>query len=197
MSIGILALQGAFKAHADAFSKIGVETCYVKKAADLKGISGVVLPGGESTAMSKQLHDTGLDRVLMRELSNGLPVMGTCAGLILLSKTLSNSTLKTLGTMNIVSKRNAYGRQLASFEAKAVVPVLGREPFPLVFIRAPHIEALEASVTPLLHYDGRTVAAQEKAALALAFHPELTDDLRFHEYFVKELVARCNYIIKT
>lgn len=187
MTIGILAIQGAFFEHAKAIEKIGHTAKLIKKVEDLEGIQGLILPGGESTAMSKQLCENGLMEAIRRKSKEGLHIMGTCAGLILLATTIENDNLPTLGLMNIHVKRNAYGRQLGSFTTFASIDCIASEPVELTFIRAPYIEFTGSKVEVLYKHEGKIVAAKEKNMIALAFHPELTSDTRFHQYFINQI----------
>lgn len=187
MTIGVLAIQGAFREHIQMIETLGAKTKLIKKTSDLEGIQGLILPGGESTAMSKQLIESGLMESLQLKIKNGLPTMGTCAGLILLAKSIENDSLPTLGAMNIHVKRNAYGRQLGSFTTHACIPQISTQPLELTFIRAPYIQHVGEGVEVLYTHDHKIVAAKEKNMLALAFHPELTTDLQIHAYFLKTL----------
>ena len=189
MKIGVLAAQGAFLEHIAALKKSGVEAVEVRLPRELEGLDGLIIPGGESTSISRIM----LDFNLMEEIRNlgrkGLPIFGTCAGLVLLAKEIPGSTVEPLGLMNITVKRNAFGRQADSFETDLTVPVLGEKPFHAVFIRAPLIERVDGRVEVLAKLNNRRganiVAARQERLLVTAFHPELTDDLRFHQYFVK------------
>jgi 5'-phosphate synthase pdxT subunit len=183
--IGVLALQGAFVEHITSLKKLKVEALAVRSAQDLRSLDGLIIPGGESTTIGRLMVPYGFIEAL-RELShNGLPIFGTCAGMILLAKTVLGLGLETIGTMDIKVRRNAFGRQVDSFEASLSVPVLGEAPFPAVFIRAPIIVEAEPEVQILARLpDGTPVAARQRNLLVSAFHPELTSDLRFHAYFL-------------
>ncbi len=184
MKIGIFALQGAFAEHGRAFAALGADCTEIRSRSQFTGsYDGVVLPGGESTVQGKLLREEGLLAPLKEAIGGGLPVFGTCAGMILLAKRLTNDQNVWLGTMDIAVRRNAYGRQLGSFRAETEVKGVGS--FPAVFIRAPYIEEVGASAVPLATVDGKAVAARQGRMLATAFHPELTDDLRLHAYFLK------------
>lgn len=189
MRIGILALQGAVREHRDMLRCLGVETADVLTSEDLRGISGLVLPGGESTTVGKLMARYGLLEPVAEAGRAGLPIFGTCTGLILLSKHINNSSQRRLGLMDTCVERNAFGRQLASFEADMPIPALGSKPFHTVFIRAPYIEKAGSGVTTLLCHEGKTLFAQQGNLLAAAFHPELTDDTRVHEYFLRIVAA--------
>ncbi|MBQ9168241.1 MAG: pyridoxal 5'-phosphate synthase glutaminase subunit PdxT [Oscillospiraceae bacterium] len=182
MRIGILALQGAFAEHAATLDRLGAEHFEIRQLKDLdKPFDGLILPGGESTAMRKLLHDLGLFGPLLQLIREGLPVFGTCAGLILLAKTVDGG-VPCFGTMNIAVKRNAYGRQLGSFYTEHELKGIGR--VPMTFIRAPYIESVSGDAEILAQVDGRIVAAKQANQLVTAFHPELSDDLTVHRYFL-------------
>ncbi|MDP2931732.1 MAG: pyridoxal 5'-phosphate synthase glutaminase subunit PdxT [Chloroflexota bacterium] len=185
MKIGVLAAQGAFAEHIAALLKLGVEVVPVRLPEELKGLDGLIIPGGESTSIAKLMTDYNLTAELRDLVKSGLPVFGTCAGMILLAKKVENSFPEPLGVMDITVRRNAFGRQRESFEADLSIPALGKKPFHAVFIRAPVIEHVNNGVETLARLDdGRVVAVREGKLLASAFHPELTDDLRFHRYFL-------------
>lgn len=185
MKIGILALQGAVREHRNALQALGAETVDVLNPEDLEGIDGLVLPGGESTTMGKLLVRYNLLEPIAELGRKGLPIFGTCTGLILLSKNIKGSDQHRIGLMDTHVERNAFGRQLASFEAQVHIPCLGEKPFHTVFIRAPYIDKVEAGVKVLWEYDGKILFAEQNNFLVAAFHPELTDDTRVHEYFLK------------
>jgi 5'-phosphate synthase pdxT subunit len=188
MKIGILALQGAVREHRSFLQRLGVETLDVLNPEDLDGINGLILPGGESTAVGKLLIRYNLLEPIAELGRKGLPVFGTCTGLILLSKHINNSEQYRLGLMDTHVERNAFGRQLASFEADMSVPVLGDIPFHTIFIRAPYIERAAGNVKTLLAYQDKILFAEQDNFLAAAFHPELTDDTRVHEYFLNKII---------
>ena len=180
MKLGIFALQGAFLEHRLAFEKLGVRTVEIRRRAHFTdGLDGIVLPGGESTVQGKLLREEGLLYPVKEAIESGLPVFGTCAGLILLADRLSNDGNVYFGVLRATVKRNAYGRQLGSFRTDLTVRRVGE--FPAVFIRAPYIEETGAEV--LASVGGKAVAVRQDKILATAFHPELTDDLRVHSYF--------------
>ena len=187
MKIGILALQGAVREHRNMLQKLGAETVDVLNPSDLEGIDGLVLPGGESTTMGKLLVRYHLLEPIAELGRKGLPIFGTCTGLILLSKNINGSDQYRLGLMDTQVERNAFGRQLASFEADMPIPVLGEKPFHTIYIRAPYIDKIENSAKALLELDGKILLAEQDNLLAAAFHPELTDDTRIHEYFLKKI----------
>jgi 5'-phosphate synthase pdxT subunit len=185
--IGILALQGAFIEHEQALARLGVETTQVRLPAHLDGLDGLIIPGGESTTIGQVGEEWGLLEPLRAFARSGKPVWGTCAGMILLAKEVLDPKpgQPLLGLMDIAVRRNAFGRQVDSFETALAVPALGKAPFHAVFIRAPHIERVGKDVEVLAHLDeGTIVAAREGNLLVTSFHPELTEDGRFHRYFV-------------
>jgi 5'-phosphate synthase pdxT subunit len=179
--IGVLAVQGAFAEHIALLREIGVEAVPVRLPEDLEGLAGLILPGGESTAIRK-LIDTWELRVPILEMARrGAPIFGTCAGMILLSKEISDGDAPVFPLLDITVKRNAFGRQLESFEAELDVPVLGDRPVHAVFIRAPIVERVGEDVDVLAKlYDGRAVAVRKGNVIATAFHPELSGETRFH-----------------
>ncbi len=184
MRIGVLALQGAFREHIDALRKLGVETVEVRLPGQLEGLDGLIIPGGESTAIGKLAVKYGLQDAIRRYVKAGHAVYGTCAGMIMLSKDVGRDQ-PLLSLMDIKVERNAFGRQLDSFETDLEIPALGDEPFPGVFIRAPRIESVGDDVEVLAKLEnGTPVAAREGNMIVTAFHPELTDDLRWHRYFL-------------
>ncbi len=183
--VGVLALQGSFAEHAEALRAAGASPVLVRLPAHMDGITGLIIPGGESTTIGKLLVTTGLLEPLRAAVKEGMPVYGTCAGMILLARDIGGLDQPLIGAMDITVKRNAFGRQLDSFEEKLTVPSLGSAPFRGVFIRAPLIEKTGAGVTVLATLsDGRVVAARQGPLLATAFHPELTQDGRVHRYFL-------------
>lgn len=182
MKIGVLALQGAFIEHIHHLQKLGVETKEIRQLADFKALDGIILPGGESTVMGKLLHDLQLFIPLQQAILEGMPVFGTCAGLILLAKQLENDDRQHLATMDITVRRNAYGRQLGSFKTEAEVKGIGQ--IPMVFIRAPFIAKAADSVEILATVDNNIVAAKQGNQLVTSFHPELTQDTSIHAYFI-------------
>jgi 5'-phosphate synthase pdxT subunit len=182
--IGVLALQGAFIEHEQMLRRLGVETVEVRLPAHLDGLDGLIIPGGESTTIGKLATDFGLLEPL-RRFAAERPAWGTCAGLIFLAR-VAGRDQPLLGLMDVRVARNAFGRQVDSFEADLSVPALGERPFPAVFIRAPLIEQVGPDVEVLARLDGgRIVAARQRHLLATAFHPELTGDDRFHRLFLE------------
>ena len=190
MKIGVLASQGAFVEHIAALHQLGVEALPIRLPGEVRGLDGLIIPGGESSSISRLMLDYNLLGEIRNLAQNGLPIFGTCAGMILLANDVSDrDDVELLGIMKITVRRNAFGRQRESFETKLSIPVLGEKPFPGVFIRAPIIEQSNSEVEILARLaDGNGVAARQGRLLASAFHPELTDDLRFHQYFL-DIVA--------
>jgi 5'-phosphate synthase pdxT subunit len=185
MRIGVLASQGAFVEHIAALRRLKVEALPVRLAPQLNGLDGLVIPGGESTTITKLMLSSRLTEETKSLAKSGMPIFGTCAGMIVLSTPNSDRDVEPLGLMDIIVKRNAFGRQIDSFETELAVPVLGAKPFPAVFIRAPLIEKANGNIEILARLaDGTVVAARQGNLLVSAFHPELTDDLRFHRYFL-------------
>ena len=182
MRIGILALQGAFAEHSAILQKLGADSFEIRQKRDLaQPMDGLIIPGGESTVMGKLLKELDCYDEVRSRIENGLPVFGTCAGLILLAKEAEGGKVQ-LGTMDIVARRNAYGRQLGSFSTTAEMKGVGE--VPMVFIRAPYITSVSGSTEVLAEGDGKIVAAREGSQLVTAFHPELTEDTRVHGYFL-------------
>lgn len=183
MKIGVFALQGAFIEHERALCALGAEVKEIRLLNDFTDdLDGVVLPGGESTVQGKLLREGGMLEPLKKRIREGLPVFGTCAGLILLADRLSNDDNVYLGTLNATVRRNAYGRQLGSFAEEIDFKGIGK--FPAVFIRAPYVEETRKGAEVLAAHEGKIVAVRQGHMLATAFHPELTDDLRVHAYFL-------------
>ena len=192
MRVGVLALQGAFVEHIEILRRLGVEAVEVRLPQEFDGLDGLIIPGGESTTMGKLAVTYGLLDPIRRMARKGKPIWGTCAGMILLAKDVGRRQ-PLLGLMDIVVRRNAFGRQVDSFETDLAIPALDAvgapsergKPFHAVFIRAPLIESVGKGVEVLARLeDGAIVAAREGKLLATAFHPELTEDTRFHRYFL-------------
>jgi 5'-phosphate synthase pdxT subunit len=190
MKVGILALQGAVREHRNMLHRLGVKTADVLNPQDLRGVSALILPGGESTTMGKLMARYGLLTPIAEAGRAGLPIFGTCTGLILLSKHINNSAQHSLRLMDTCVERNAFGRQPASFEADMPIPALGGKPFHTIFIRAPYIKEAGKSVTVLLRHEEKILFARQGNLLAAAFHPELTDDTRIHEYFLNATAGK-------
>lgn len=185
MKIGVLASQGAFAEHIAAINKLDTEAVPVRLPRNLKEVDGLIIPGGESTTISRLMTSYNLISGIAAMAREGMPLFGTCAGMILMAKEITGNDTKSLGLMNIRVRRNAFGRQVDSFVTELSIPVLGEVPFPAVFIRAPLIEHCDGVVEVLARLsDGNIVAARQGKLLVTAFHPELTDDLRFHKYFL-------------
>ncbi|MCL0047922.1 pyridoxal 5'-phosphate synthase glutaminase subunit PdxT [Dehalococcoidia bacterium] len=183
--IGVLALQGAFAEHIVMLRRRGAEAVPVRLPEELEGLDGLVIPGGESTTIGKLMHLYGFNASLQRLLADRFPVLGTCAGMILLAKQVIGLNGYSLGAIDIKVRRNAFGRQVDSFEADIQIPVLGDPLYRAVFIRAPGIEHVGPGVEVLARLpDGKPVAAREGNTVVAAFHPELTGDSRFHNYFL-------------
>ena len=183
--VGVLALQGAFDAHARRLAELGVESRLVKDISDLNGLDGIILPGGESTTMSNLLVASGLGVVLTSRLHDGLPVFGTCAGMIMMAHTIHDGRPDQISfdAMDIKVRRNGYGRQNDSFEQDISITSLDT-PFHALFIRAPVIESMGSNVEVLASVDEHPVLVRQAHALASSFHPELVSDLRVHEIFL-------------
>jgi len=181
MKIGVLAVQGAFAEHLATLGSIGVEGVEVRLPADLAGVSGLILPGGESTAQRRLIERWGLREPILELAGSGAPMFGTCAGMILLAHDIVDGDPTVLPLLDIGVRRNAFGRQLDSFEADVAVPMLGDRPVQGIFIRAPIVERVGLGVDVLARLeDGRIVAVREANVVATAFHPELAGETRFH-----------------
>ncbi|MDP4703269.1 MAG: pyridoxal 5'-phosphate synthase glutaminase subunit PdxT [Ilumatobacteraceae bacterium] len=189
-TIGVLALQGAFNAHARALKQLNVQVREIRLPQDLDGVDGVVLPGGESTTMSQLLLSSGVFDVLTQRIADGLPALGTCAGLILLAKRVLDARPDQVScsVLDVTVRRNGYGRQIDSFEADIVVTGL-ETPLTAVFIRAPIIEEVGSGVEILAMHNGAPVAVASQNVIAASFHPELTSDVRFHELFLHMILS--------
>lgn len=189
MKIGVLALQGAFAEHRRMLSSLGVESFEIRQKRDLeRSYDGLIIPGGESTVQGKLLIELDLFESIRKDILSDVPVFGTCAGLLLLAKEIENDNRKHLATMDIKAVRNAYGRQLSSFHAKERFEGIGI--IPMTFIRAPYIAETYKNTKVLAKVDGKIVAAREGNQLVTAFHPELTDDVSVHEYFIDMIRRR-------
>ena len=186
MKIGILAVQGAFAEHITTLQKLNIDAIPVRLPAELNGLDGLIIPGGESTSINHLMLVYNLKPAIIERARAGMPVWGTCAGMILMAKEIPGSDIEPLGLMDITVRRNAFGRQKDSFETEIDIPVLGEDPFPGVFIRAPLIERVNNGVTVLSKLEnGTIVAARQGNFLSSSFHPELTKDPRFHNYFLE------------
>ena len=185
MKIGVLALQGAFREHISTLRECGAEAVEVRLPREMEDIDALIIPGGESTTMSKLMVEYGFPETVRSFVKSGKPVMGTCAGLILLAERQQGAKQELINSIDIDVIRNAYGRQKESREADVDIPVLGEKPFHAIFIRAPQIESAGPSVEVLARYQGRIVLARQKNILVCAFHPELTSDTRVHRLFLE------------
>ncbi len=192
MLIGVLALQGAFREHEKSLMACGsyVKTRQIRLPEQLEGLDGMVIPGGESTTIGKLMMSFNLLETVKKKAQEGMPIFGTCAGMIMLSKEIKNSQQPRLGLMDILVERNAFGRQTESFETDLSVPVLGEGKFKAVFIRAPYIEEASPEVEVLAKYQDKIVLVKQGSFLAAAFHPELTEDIRIHKYFIENCLDK-------
>jgi 5'-phosphate synthase pdxT subunit len=193
MKIGVLALQGAFIEHISVIQQLGVEASPVRLPNELGSLDGLIIPGGESTTMLNLMQSFNFIQPLKELAQAGLPILGTCAGMVCLAKKVSNSinsNMETLAVMDMEVRRNAFGRQVDSFETELPVPALGDEPFAAIFIRAPIIERAGPQVEILAKLPNDiAVAARQGKLVVSAFHPELSHDLRFHRYFLKIIAS--------
>ncbi|MFN4032900.1 MAG: pyridoxal 5'-phosphate synthase glutaminase subunit PdxT [Fimbriimonadales bacterium] len=184
MRVGVLALQGDFAEHLAMLARLGVEATEVRKLNDLSEVDALIIPGGESTTIGKLMARYGLDEAIRARAALGMPIYGTCAGMILLAKHIEGSDQPRLGLMDITVRRNAFGRQIESFEADVPFLPTPERPVRGVFIRAPIVSQIGDGVDTLSELEGTIVAVQQGKLLATAFHPELTDDTRVHQYFL-------------
>lgn len=184
LCVGVLALQGAFREHVAAVTRLGKTAREVRQLKDIEGIDALIIPGGESTTMGKLLDEWNMLEPLRQRILDGMPVYGSCAGLILLCREIENSDQPRLGVLDATVRRNAFGRQVDSFESNLSIPEIGADPIPAVFIRAPVITGVGAGVTVLAEVNGQAVAVRQNNILATSFHPELTPDTRVHSYFL-------------
>ncbi|MGI9825263.1 pyridoxal 5'-phosphate synthase glutaminase subunit PdxT [Agromyces sp. Marseille-Q5079] len=191
--VGVLALQGDFREHAHVLTELGAQVALVRRPEELDGVDGLVIPGGESSVMDKLARMFGLAEPLKAAIASGLPVYGTCAGLIMLADTVLDAIAgqESLGCLDVVVRRNAFGSQNQSFETDLDVPALGGDPVHAVFIRGPVVESVGAAATALASLaDGRVVAVEQGNLLGTSFHPEITGEHRFHEYFLEKVRSR-------
>ncbi len=194
MKVGVLALQGTFIEHIGILRQLGVEAPPIRLPHELNTLDGLIIPGGESTTMLRLMESFGLIQPIREMARDGLPIWGTCAGMVLLAKSISNYEMETLGLMDMEIRRNAFGSQIDSFEVDLEIPIVGEEPFHAIFIRAPIIKEAEPGVKILSRLpDGTIVAARQNRLLACAFHPEFTDDLRFHSYFLSMISQKLSH----
>ena len=185
ITIGILALQGAVEKHVAMLEKCGIRPLRVRFVEELDSVQGLIMPGGESTTVGKLMARYGLDKKIIERAGEGMPVFGTCTGMILLAKEIVGSDQSRLGLMDMTIRRNAFGRQIDSFEADLDIEAIGRPPFHAVFIRAPYVEKANGSVETLARYEDKIVLLRQGGLLGCSFHPELTEDVRIHQYFAK------------
>jgi 5'-phosphate synthase pdxT subunit len=183
--IGVLALQGAFIEHEASLIKCGAKPLQIRKVQDLDEVEGLIIPGGESTTIGKLMQAYGLDEKVHSRFEEGMPIWGTCAGMILMAREIVDMQQPNLNLMDIRVRRNAYGRQVDSFETELEVVGIGRSRG--VFIRAPYVDKVWGEVQVLARYQDKIVMVQQGKLLATAFHPELTDDLSIHSYFIQML----------
>jgi 5'-phosphate synthase pdxT subunit len=191
--VGVLALQGDFEKHLEMMARIpSVTACPVKNPTQIDLCDGLIIPGGESTTVGKLMDRYGVDEAIRRNVARGMAVFGTCTGMILLAKDIEGSAQHRLGLMDMTVRRNAFGRQVDSFEVDLVVPAIGETPVRAVFICAPFVTEVRADAEVLARLDtGEIVMVRQGNLLAAAFHPELTDDTRVHEYFAAMAAVRC------
>ncbi len=189
MNIGVLSLQGGVIEHLNQIEALGHKGIEVKRKEDIENIDAIILPGGESTTIGKLLSITGLMEFLREKIQDGIPVWGTCAGMILLAKEIENEPTTHLGVMDIKVRRNAFGTQIDSFKTKRVIKEVSNKEIELVFIRAPYVLEIGNDVEILCKVNDDIVAVREGNILATSFHPELTNDLSFMKYFIEEMVS--------
>lgn len=192
MKIGVLALQGAFLEHKNTLLACGVEVVEVRLPKDLAHISALVIPGGESTTIGKLMVQWGLIDAIKTRAEKGMPIFGSCAGMILLCDTIIDSEQPRLGLVKATVRRNAFGRQKESFEAPLYADILGDDPLNAVFIRAPYLETADEEVRVLAKIDEKIILAQQGHFLLAAFHAELTQDTRLHQYFIQMILNKLN-----
>ena len=184
LCVGVLALQGAFREHVAAVASLGATAREVRQLKDIEGIDALIIPGGESTTIGKLLNEWNMLEPLRQRILDGMPVYGSCAGLILLCRDIETSAPPRLGVLDAAVRLNAFGRQVDSFETNLSIPEIGADPLPAVFIRAPVITGVGAGVKVLAEVNGQAVAVRQNNILATSFHPELTPDTRMHSYFL-------------
>jgi len=194
MIVGVLALQGTFIEHISMLRRLGVEAPPIRLPHELDTLDGLIIPGGESTTMLRLMESFGLIQPIREMGRDDFPIWGTCAGMVLLAKSVSNYEMETLGLMDMKIRRNAFGSQTDSFEVDLKIPLVGEEPFHAVFIRAPIVKEARPGVKILSRLpDGTIVASRQNRLLACAFHPEFTDDLRFHSYFLNMISQKLSH----
>lgn len=190
MKIAVLALQGGVEEHINHLKSLECEAVELRKVEELEDLDGIILPGGESTTIGKLLKKTGIFEKLREKILNGFPVWGTCAGMILLAKNIENDETRYLQSMDITVRRNAYGSQIDSFIVEKNIEEVSKEPIPLVFIRAPYITEVSSNVEVICKVNDNIVAARQDNMLVTSFHPELTDNLEMHRYFIGSIVSK-------
>lgn len=183
-------MQGAFREHERMLRDLGADTVQVKRKEQLEDLDGIVIPGGESTSIGRLMREYDLIEPLRKRVESGMPIFGTCAGMIVMANRISGGEEPHLGVLDIEVNRNSFGRQKDSFETDLAIPALGDTPFPAVFIRAPHVETVGDHVEVLATYEGRVVAVRDGHKMAISFHPELTEDNRLHAYFLDVVDAK-------
>jgi 5'-phosphate synthase pdxT subunit len=189
--VGVLAIQGDFREHIQMLQSLGADTTEVRRPEDLFDLEGIVVPGGESTTIRMLMEDFGLTEPVREQIRAGTPVLGTCAGMIMLARRVDGIPLAGLDGLDIDVRRNAFGRQVDSFETDLPIPDLGDEPFHAVFIRAPVVQEASPDVQTLATLDdGRVVAVRQGSVIGIAFHPELTQDSRFHQLLLDLIATR-------
>jgi len=186
LKVGVLSLQGAVEEHLNMIKRCGSEGIKVKTVKDLEKVERLIIPGGESTAIGKLALTYGLDKAIIRQGRGGMPIFGTCAGMILLAKEIQDNEQIRFNLIDIVVERNAFGRQVDSFEVDLKIEDFSGKPFKAVFIRAPYIKEVGREVKILAQFNGKIVMARQKNILVSSFHPELTNDLRVHKYFLSK-----------
>lgn len=193
LKIGVLALQGDFAKHIESLERLGVRATPVRLPEEIERLDGLIIPGGESTTVGKLMSRFGVNKSIIKRIEEGMPIFGTCTGMILLAREIEGSDQPRLGLMDITVRRNAFGRQIDSFETYLDIPDIGGEPVHAIFIRAPFTTSIGNNVKVLAKVDDeRIVFIREGNCLAAAFHPELTDDTRVHRYFLDMVAAACS-----
>jgi len=186
LKVGVLSLQGAVEEHLNMIRRCGFEAVKVKTIKDLEKAERLIIPGGESTTIGKLARIYNLDEAIIKKGREGMPIYGTCAGMILLAKEIQDSKQIRFNLIDIVVERNAFGRQVDSFEADLEIKDITGKPFKAIFIRAPYIKKVNSGVRILAEFNGKIIMARQKNILVSSFHPELTNDLRIHKYFLGE-----------
>jgi pyridoxal 5'-phosphate synthase pdxT subunit len=187
VKVGVLALQGDYHKHREMLKRLGVDASLPRTADEVRQLDGLIIPGGESTTVGKLMRRYGVDEAILEKVEQGMALYGTCTGLILMAKDIEDSDQFRLGLLDITIRRNAFGRQVDSFETDLRIDEFGAEPLKAIFIRAPYITEIRNGVQSLAEIDGKSVLVRKGKLLASAFHPELTDDTRMHEYFLSTI----------